>query len=400
MVKERTKIAFVTPWYGRGIPGGAEAVAYQTSVRLAARGWAVEVLTTGIKDFYGDWGKNYHRPGVKVEEGVTVRRFPVEKRDRAAFDEINSCLMQNIPISAADEQTFIEQMIRAPQLTAYIQQHRDEYVFLFIPYMFTTTYAGAKIVPERTVLIPCIHDEAYARLPIYQEIIPQAHSLIMHSAAEKRLANALFTAAHEQPRRVVGVGVETNYGADGERFRQKYGLGESPFMLYVGRREAGKNVPLLIEYFQRYVQQENRQVKLVLIGPGEVHIPAGMQTQIIDCGFVSVQDKYDANAAATVICQPSIHESFSISLMEGWLGGAPALVHADCDVTREHCQASNGGLYFANYPEFAATLTYLLTHPQEAAIIGQQGLQYVQTHFAWEVVLDKYEQVIQQVCAL
>lgn len=400
MGEKQTKIAFVTPWYGRGIPGGAEAVAYQTSVRLAARGWPVEVLTTCIKDFYGDWGKNHHRPGVSVAEGVTVRRFPVEKRDKVAFDQINYSLMQNIPISAADERTFIEQMIRAPQLTAYIQQHHNEYVFLFIPYMFTTTYMGAQIAPERSVLIPCIHDEAYARLAIYQEIIPQAHSLMMHSAAELRLANARFSAAREQPRPVVGVGVETNYEADGARFRRKYGLGDSPFVLYVGRREMGKNVPLLIEYFQRYVQQGNEQVKLVLVGPGEVNIPAEMESHIIDCGFVPLQDKYDANAAATVICQPSVHESFSISLMEGWLGGAPALVHADCDVTREHCQAANGGLYFANYPEFAATLTYLLTHPEEAQLIGRQGLQYVHTHFAWDVVLDKYEQVIQQVGVL
>lgn len=400
MGEKQTKIAFVTPWYGRGIPGGAEAVAYQTSVRLAARGWPVEVLTTCIKDFYGDWGKNHHRPGVSVAEGVTVRRFPVEKRDKVAFDQINYSLMQNIPISAADERTFIEQMIRAPQLTAYIQQHHNEYVFLFIPYMFTTTYMGAQIAPERSVLIPCIHDEAYARLAIYQEIIPQAHSLMMHSAAELRLANALFSAAREQPRPVVGVGVETNYEADGARFRRKYGLGDSPFVLYVGRREMGKNVPLLIEYFQRYVQQGNEQVKLVLVGPGEVNIPAEIESYIIDCGFVPLQDKYDANAAATVICQPSVHESFSISLMEGWLGGAPALVHADCDVTREHCQAANGGLYFANYPEFAATLTYLLTHPEEAQLIGRQGLKYVHTHFAWDVVLDKYEQVIQQVGVL
>lgn len=400
MGEKQTKIAFVTPWYGRGIPGGAEAVAYQTSVRLAARGWPVEVLTTCIKDFYGDWGKNHHRPGVSVAEGVTVRRFPVEKRDKVAFDQINYSLMQNIPISAADERTFIEQMIRAPQLTAYIQQHHNEYVFLFIPYMFTTTYMGAQIAPERSVLIPCIHDEAYARLAIYQEIIPQAHSLMMHSAAELRLANARFSAAREQPRPVVGVGVETNYEADGARFRRKYGLGDSPFVLYVGRREMGKNVPLLIEYFQRYVQQGNEQVKLVLVGPGEVNIPAEIESYIIDCGFVPLQDKYDANAAATVICQPSVHESFSISLMEGWLGGAPALVHADCDVTREHCQAANGGLYFANYSEFAATLTYLLTHPEEAQLIGRQGLQYVHTHFAWDVVLDKYEQVIQQVGVL
>ena len=95
------KLAFVTPWYGPNIPGGAEALTRRTAERLHTAGMDVEVLTTCIKDFYGDWGQNYHQPGKDQVNGVTVRRFPVEKRNQQAFQQINWRLLNNLSVSGA-----------------------------------------------------------------------------------------------------------------------------------------------------------------------------------------------------------------------------------------------------------------------------------------------------------
>ena len=57
------KIAFICPWYGKDIPGGAEAECRRTVENLHQRGVAVEVWTTGVKDFEGDWSVNYYRAG-------------------------------------------------------------------------------------------------------------------------------------------------------------------------------------------------------------------------------------------------------------------------------------------------------------------------------------------------
>ena len=43
-------------------------------------------------------------------------------------------------------------------------------------------------------------------------------------------------------------------------------------------------------------------------------------------------------------------ESFSIVIMESWLCGTPILVNAHCPVTVEHCQNSQGGLFFKELP--------------------------------------------------
>jgi glycosyltransferase involved in cell wall biosynthesis len=112
----------------------------------------------------------------------------------------------------------------------------------------------------------------------------------------------------------------------------KYGI--EPFLLYVGRKEAGKNVPLLIDYFAQYKRQYGGELCLVLVGKGAVEIPPDRRHNILDLGFLSEQDKLDAYAAALALCQPSCNESFSIVMMEAWVAGTPTLVHANCAVTR------------------------------------------------------------------
>lgn len=387
------KIAFVTPWYGPGLPGGMENATYQIVRHLHAAGADVTVLTTTIRDFYADWGKNSHKPGRVLIEGVPVHRFPVERRNKAAFDDVNRLLMHNQPISPAGEQTFINEMFRVPRLYAYIAQQCAEYTFVFTPYMFATTYHGAQICPERSVIIPCLHDESYAHLAIYRPVLANARGLVLYADAERALADALYPPQRPQFRQVLGIGVD-DFPADAARFRAKYGL-DTPFVLYAGRKEPGKNVPLLLDYWQRYVRQGGAG-KLVLIGSGELAIPAGMHNHIIDLGFVPAQDKQDAYAAASLLCQPSINESFSIVLMESWLAGTPVLVHGDCPVTLEHCRKANGGLYFTDAAEFTATVHYLLTHPDTAHRMAAQGRRYVRQNFAWEVLVPQYIQVLAQ----
>ncbi|MCA9987913.1 MAG: hypothetical protein KDE59_26575, partial [Anaerolineales bacterium] len=177
------KVAFVLPWYGPDIPGGAETAARQTAERLAARGHTVEVLTTCLRDLYSDWSENSHPAGLSNHNGVTIRRFPVLSRDRTAFNQLNWQLMNGLRIPPEQEATFIEEMFRVPALYDYIREHQAEYVFLFTPYMFSSTYFGAQIVPARTALIPCLHDEPYVWLGLYRPVLQNAAALIFFSPA-------------------------------------------------------------------------------------------------------------------------------------------------------------------------------------------------------------------------
>ena len=391
-------IAFVTPWYGPDIPGGAEALARTTAERLQQSGFNVEVWTTTLEHLHGDWNRNYHRPGLTHVNGVPVRRFAVKKRDRNAFDAINWRLMQGLSITAEEEHIFVQEMFKSPGLYEHIRQHGQQTILFFVGYMFASTYYGAQIHPQRSVIIPCLHDEAYARLSIFRPMLRNVRALLFNSEAEQQLARQLLGEAPSQIWRVVGMGIEDlsprgDEAGNAERFRSKYGI-DSPFVLYVGRREPGKNTPLLLDYWHNYVAHKQHDARLVLIGPGEVQVTPALAPYVLDLGFVTEQDKRDAYAAAAVLCQPSLHESFSIVLMESWRAGTPVLVHERCAVTLDHVQRSNGGLYFSSAEEFAATVDFLLDNHDINQILGRQGRHYVLQNFVWDVIIDKYRTLL------
>ncbi len=385
------KIAFVIPWYG-DIPGGAETECRRTAENLQKSGLDVEILTTCVKQFLSDWNTDHYSQGIYKENGITVRRFSVRKRDTKKFDQVNFKLMNNCRISPIEEQIYIENMINSDDLYSYIRDHGNEYDhFFFIPYMFGTTYYGSLIHPEKSILIPCLHDESYAYMDIFKKMFKDVKAVIYNSEPEKELANRIYDIKGHQI--VMGAGMDTDISYNAQRFRDKYGI-KNEFLLYAGRRDSGKNVSLLMEYFARYKESYGGNLKLVLIGKGELTVPKEHMHDIIDLGFVPLEDKFDAYAAATLFCMPSTNESFSIVIMEAWLCGTPVLVHADCAVTKDHCIKSNGGLYFSNYDEFEECLKYFLTDPAKRDLIAKNGKEYVIRNYSWETVIRRYEKLL------
>jgi glycosyltransferase involved in cell wall biosynthesis len=97
-----------------------------------------------------------------------------------------------------------------------------------------------------------------------------------------------------------------------------------------------------------------------------------------------------------LFCQPSVMESFSIVIMESWLCNTPVLVNGRCPVTVEHCQKSQGGLYFNDYLEFEECLEVILNRPELAKELARNGREYCLSHFNWDSISQKYINLIQR----
>lgn len=398
------KLAFVLPWYGKGIPGGAEAEARRTIQQLIAAGYRVEVFTTCIKDFFADWATNSHRAGTAEEEGVTVHRYPVLPRDKARFDEINQKVIGRILLAPQESVDFANNFINSPALLNALYQNRERYLFFFIPYLFPTTFDGLPLVGRNSVLIPCLHDEGYAYLPFFQKVIPLAQAIVYQTHSEYRLAHKLYALPTDQIQAVLGGGVDiptpASQLASATAFGQKFSI-HTRYVLYAGRKDAGKNIGQLFSYW-RYFQRESgrhAQLKLVLIGPGSAQIPHDLTDTVFDFGFVSAADKRNAFAGATLFVQPSLKESFSLVLMDAWLAEKPVLVSGLSDVLVEHVRRSNGGLYYGNHEEFIAMIDWILDHPEESAAMGKNGRAYVEQHYSWGQVIAGYVSLIDQIAA-
>ena len=388
------KIGFVTPWYGDDIGGGAETELRELVHHLHEAGVQLEVLTTCVRSFQDDWNTNYHKQGITIEKGIQVHRFAVRKRNTVLFDAVNAKMIRGETVAPEEEEIFCQEMINSPQLYEYMKKHQEEYkLFVFIPYMFGTTYYGCQLYPQKSVLIPCLHDESYAYMTCFQKAFSNVGGMVFNAEPERLLANRLYGVSGDRFA-TFGIGMDTDWPCDGERFRLKYNI-QNPFILYAGRKDPGKRVDVLVQHFAEYKKRNADDLKLVLIGGGKIDIP---DTQnIIDLGFVDKQDKYDAYAAASIFCNPSQMESFSLVIMESWLAGRPVLVNGECAVTRDFVVQANGGLYYENYPEFEKCVQYLLNHTDIADQMGRNGSTYVRSHFSWDVIVKRYTEYFSKV---
>ena len=383
------KIGFVVPWHGQNIPGGAEMALRGVTEHLNKAGVDVEILTTCVKDFMSDWNTNFHKSGLTIENDIPVRRFKVRKRNVDAFNRVNIKLMNDERLRPEEEEVFCKEMINSPDKYKYMKRHQDEYhCFVGIPYMFGPVYYMCKYFPEKSVMIPCFHEEAYIYMDVFKKAFSNIRGMLFNAEPERALAERVYDIS-KQKLSAPGLGLDISLNYDVERFRAKFDI-QDPFILYAGRKDVGKNIYTLIRYFQEYKKRNKNNLKLVLIGGGKVNIPRILKGEVYDLGFVSIQDKYDAYGAALTLCQPSKHESFSFVIMESWLCRRPVLVHSGCDVTKHFAVASQGGFYFDNYFEFQEQVNYLIDHPETADQMGNNGRKFVLENFDWDIVTKKY----------
>lgn len=398
------RIAIVIPWFGAHLPGGAEQQAFQVSTRLAARGHDVEVLTTCNRSFHSDWSHNDYAAGAKQENGLTIRRFPVEPRDQQAFDSVNakllaldrSTLRRGVaPLTADETKTFIRENIKSGALLNYLRSERETYdSFIFLPYMFASTVLGLPLVADRAWLQPCLHDEPQAYLPQVAELFRQARGLLFNSEGEFELALNLYGPGIYSRSTVVGEGIEraTHEPEELERALPASVHGK-PFVLYLGRRDRTKNIDLLMRafaYFKR--EQPASALQLVLAGPGTERFEAD---HVLDLGFVSDDTKAALLAHGRALVQPSRNESFSRVIMEAWIRGRPVIAHRECLATAMAVERCAGGWLAASELEWAQVFERVASlSDEELAEVGAKGHTYAADQADWETVIDRYEALL------
>ena len=384
--------AFVIPWYGDDIRGGAESECNQLAHLLKSKGVPVEVLTTCVKQASDDRGANTLPAGVFDESGIKVRRFPVKPQNMERLVPANLKLFRGEPTTPEDESAYLQEDINSPEMYRFIRQHRREYeYFIFLPYLYGPTYFGSLECPENAAIMPCLHDEGYAHMELMKERMRHFKKMMFLSKPESDLAHELYDLSGVD-NMVMGAYVESGWENElhPDRFRRKFDI-DQPFILCAGRKEPGKKTDMLLDYFCQYKRRRPEStVKLVFIGGGEIDIPAAHSADVYDLGFVSQQDKRDAYAAAYMLCNPSFFESFSIVIMESWLAKRPVLVSEQCKVTTNFCQENNGGLWFDSYPVFEGCLDYMLSHPAQMEQMGRNGEKYVKQHFVAEAIYKKF----------
>jgi len=360
---------------------------------LAGRGYEVDILTTCAKSHFS-W-ENDFPVGTSQERGVTIRRFKtVAARSRLVAGELERRVQAGEVLDEADQIAWVNGRFRVPDLYLYLISNARSYdAIILSPYLFWSTIYGAQVAPERTIVMPCLHDESYAWLSIVSKTLSSSAALWFLSEPEHQLGHRVapgMSAHHD----VVGAAVEVPKHYDPAGFRERHGL-ERPFILYAGRREDGKGWRQLLSGFAAGLASGDMPFDLVTVGVGAPNVPDGIRGRVIDLGFMEADELPNAFAAAEAMVQPSVNESFSRTMMESWLAGTPVIANAAGEVITWHCERSGGGLSYSDDLEFIQCLRFVAEAPKAAAALAERGREYVLANYTWDTVLDNMERSLQ-----
>jgi len=116
-----------------------------------------------------------------------------------------------------------------------------------------------------------------------------------------------------------------------EHLARKYKI-DPPFMLYVGRLQARKNLPRLVEAYS-LLRNRGQSPKLVLVGKKDWEAERltakikelGIGSEVVLTGFVSYKDLPLFYNAAELFVFPSFFEGFGLPVIESMASGVPTV---------------------------------------------------------------------------
>jgi len=391
MDNQKLKIAIVVSRYGENIAGGAELHARWLAEHLK-KYWKITVITTKAKD-YVTW-ENEFKKDKEIINGVSILRFPVDQEKKIEeFNKISAKIFGQ-KHEFKDEILWMKNQgpISTP-LFNYLKKNKGEYdVFIFLTYLYATTYFGLPLVKRKAFLVPTAHDEPPIYLEIFRGLFNWPLGIIPSTLEELALIRKI-AGNRQVPAKITGIGINVpnkkliNFPKIEKKFKLK-----NPYILYMGRIEAGKGCHELFEYFQRFKSQNPINLDLVLTGKAIMDIPKRKDIKFL--GFVSEEEKFSLIDGCEFLINPSQFESLSMIIMEAWLLKKAVLVNGRCEVLKGQCTRSQGGLYYTNYEEFEAMINWLLTHPKERKIMGRNGKKYVKANYSWEIIEKKFLEFI------
>ncbi len=178
-----------------------------------------------------------------------------------------------------------------------------------------------------------------------------------------------------------------------------------PVILFVGRRDPYKNLPLLVEAFARLLARGVR-AKLKIIGPADERYPEaprrarelGIFTEIEWIGYASPEALVQAYQTADLFVLPSRYEGFGLTVLEAMACGTPVV----CSRTSSLPEVVGDAAILVEPGQVDAltkAMEDVLTDRDLASELSAQGLRRAGL-FTWERTardtLEAYEKLMSQ----
>lgn len=363
------KVVQVAPYYPP-YPGGQERHVANLARRLVGRGHEVTVLTSDYPAGEPD----------ETKEGVRVVRVPVRARvlrnpivkgleaRRALLDGADVVHMHNEHAYTSWAASRLLEGGRVPQvLTCHGQLRFGNAALDAVERAYNATVGAGILKRMDRVVALSPTDERYLQ------------GLGVDPARTTVVPNALEPPARLPPGAVAS-------------FRARHGLGEAPFLLFVGPLLKRKAPQLLVKALPA-VLARHPDAKTVFLGEGDA-LPEcrrlvarhGLSRSVLFPGRVPRDDLYAAYQGAAAFVITSGSEGLPTTLLEALHLGTPAVVSSLPAIADWFSDVA--ALVDPKTPALADALCGVLADPDAARAKAKAGMDLVATRFSWDAVVD------------
>jgi glycosyltransferase involved in cell wall biosynthesis len=388
------KILQVTPYFPPTRSyGGPPDVIFDLSKHLIERGNYVEVFTTDVFDRSSRFGN-----GEEIEYlGVPVTYF------------------KNVSNRLAYSQKVFTPKGMQKKLKKRMMEFDIVHIHEFRTFLTVMTSGLC-----RRYLVPYVLSSHGALLPFFQK---QGIKKIFDLTFGKKILNsssAFLAVSESEADQYEKMGADNEkvriipYGIDVSRylktpgkgtFRKKYGIGESPLILFVGRINRIKGIDFLIEAFVRLKRVKPHSV-LVVVGTDDGYLEELRQilsvnslgNSVIFTGTVSEDEKMQAYVDADVFVYTSRYEVFGMSPVEALLCGTPAII-AKCSGLFD-LLTGIGYPYavdFGDYDELLRLVTLVLDEKKKSKNVVEKSAEFLKREIDIPIICEKISGVYREV---
>ncbi len=352
--------------------GGTAERTFQMSRFLAKAGVDCAILVT-------DLGLTTER--LKELQGIEVLAYPCLSRrfyiPKGSYKKIWSLIERSDIIHLMNHWSFLNALVF---LIARV---------LHKPYVVCP--AGALPIYGRSKVLKWLYN-----LIIGKNIIRQADGQIAIAPVEI----AQFRAYGIPPEKIYiipnGVDAENFLSKDTGAFRKKFGLGDAPFILFMGRLNTIKGPDLLLQAFCN-IGDNVKDHHLVFAGPDdgmlaqlkEMAVACDISNRVHFIGYLGGADRSQAYHAADLLVVPSRQEAMSIVVLEAGVTGTPVLITDQCGFD-DVLNIGGGQVVPAIVEGLQAGLNEMLRGPEGLKAMGEKLNKYVSTHYTWDIIASRY----------
>jgi glycosyltransferase involved in cell wall biosynthesis len=242
------------------------------------------------------------------------------------------------------------------------------------------------------VLTPVHHPRWVGwRYRAYINLYRNADAVIALTHTEKKILMDL--GVKEERISVTGIGPVLAPDGNGEAFQIQHQIRE-PIVLFLGQHYDYKGYRQVLEAAP-LVWQKVPEAQFVFIGPAvknSEQVFVGQDSRVHRIGRVSLQDKTNALAACSLLCVPSLQESFGGVYTEAWSFGKPVIGCPIPAVSEIIADGVDGCTVPPDPAQLADRICDLLMHESRAKTMGRAGQQKLETKFTWSRLATLTEQ--------